>query len=386
MKCVFVTSTRADFGLLRYPMKAVKSHAQLELKLIACGTHLLKHFGNTKEEILDAGFNIDLEVHNLEPGDDPLSTAKSLSNTVDGFANAFDQIKPDMVVVLGDRFEIFGAASAAVLLNYPIAHLCGGDVTEGAYDEAFRHSISKMAALHFPTHHAAAKRLEQMGEPSDRIFNIGNTGLDILDEINWMTKKDVFELIGLKPRKNNIIVTYHPVTRDPATSLLEITGLLNALEDFGPNLGIVFTGVNADTGGSEIQSQIIQFADSRGNAVVRKSLGHTLYLNAIRHMDAVVGNSSSGIYEGPALKTPTVDIGNRQKGRPQAMSVIHVSGDKDEILSGLTNAMQLDCSHVESLYGAGGSSSKFAEILARPYNRQWLLSKPFIDASPRDRK
>lgn len=379
MKCLVVTSTRADFGLLRHPMIAIENHPKLELLVAASGTHLSKDHGYTVDEITRAGFSVDYEIPILTQSDDGLATSETLSRAISGLSKAYAAAQPDMIVVLGDRYEIFGAASAATLMRIPIAHLCGGDVTEGAYDEAFRHGISKMAALHFPTHEQAALRLITMGEPKDRIFNIGNTGLDALTDIDWMSKDFVFDRLGLRPRKFNVVTTYHPVTRDPAVAMQELSSLLNAFHVMASDLGIIFTGVNADTGASDITREIHNFAAGRDNVVIHDSLGHNLYMNTVRQMDAVVGNSSSGIYEAPALKTATLDIGPRQKGRPQARSVIHVDGDENEILKGLKAAIALDCSSVESLYGNGGASEAFVDVLARGYDRQALLNKPFVD-------
>ena len=384
MRCAVVTTSRADYGLLRWPMHAISASDNLELLTVVGGSHLSSRHGMTIREVRADGFEVAAEVDHIIDDMSDVGIAESMGLALSGFAKAYDVLKPDLVIVLGDRFEVYAAVAAATIMRLPIAHLCGGDVTEGAYDDAFRHGISKAASLHFPSNTDAARRLKQMGEPSDRIFMVGSPGLDALHQIAWIDRAAAFAEIGLRPRKRNVIVTYHPVTREPGAGKLQIQALTDALSVYGDDLGIVFTGVNADSEGDRLAAHIQTYAAGRDNVRLVLSLGQTGYLNAARHMDAVVGNSSSGLYEVPSLGVPTVNIGNRQAGRLKAASVIDTPGtDAGSIQAALEDAFCLDCSQVINPYGDGRSSARIVAALEQfRANPGALLRKSFIDQPP----
>lgn len=379
MLCALVTSSRADFGLLRPLMHRITSSKDLELAVIASGTHLAPHHGMTIREIEAEGFPVAGTVEMVIDSASDCGIAQSMGLGLICMGREYARIRPELVILLGDRYEILAAASAATLMRIPIAHLCGGDVTQGAYDDAFRHSISKMSALHFPSNPESARRLEQIGEPSDRIFMFGSTGLDILQDLEWLSRDEVFARLGLQPRRHNIVVTFHPTTRLPGQSGQQVRALTSALEYFGDDLGIVFTGVNADSEANEVGREIADFVDRRSNALIHKSLGQTLYLNTVRQMNAVVGNSSSGLYEAPSLQVPTVNIGDRQSGRPRAKSVLDVAPDVEAIRNAITLAFSMDCSAVANPYGTGDASRRIVSTLEVHQDRKWLLSKSFVD-------
>jgi UDP-N-acetylglucosamine 2-epimerase (non-hydrolysing)/GDP/UDP-N,N'-diacetylbacillosamine 2-epimerase (hydrolysing) len=264
-------------------------------------------------------------------------------------------------------------------MGLPIAHIAGGDVTEGAYDDSFRHGISKAASLHFATNEDAKRRLRQMGEPEDRIYMVGSPGLDPLETMDWMQCHEVFEKIGISAGRHNVLVTYHPVTRLPEATRREVAALCEAIKKLPEDSGVVITGTNIDTQAEEVRTQLEALAHERPNTIMRESLGHTLYLNAVKVFDAVVGNSSSGLYEAPALKTPTVNIGDRQKGRPKAASVIDVEGDAGEILQAMQQAFSGDFTTAKSPYGNGGAGQKIVSTLESIKNPGDLVLKPFSD-------
>lgn len=379
MKCAIVTTSRADYGLLKSPMTAIREHAGLTLQTIVSGTHLAPSHGRTISEIENDGFKPDWLVDLIIDSPSKVSRAYSMGLGLIGFATAFEHLSPDIVVVLGDRFEMFAAASAAVVMGLPIAHIAGGDVTEGAYDDSFRHGISKAASLHFATNPEAATRLRQMGEPEDRIHMVGSPGLDGLNSMQWMTADAVRQKLGLKSARRIVLVTYHPVTRLPEESRREVTALCAAIRQLPSDVAVVITGTNADTGSEEVRQHLEALARERDNVVMRASLGHELYLNALRIADAVVGNSSSGLYEAPSLQTATVNIGDRQKGRPKAASVIDVAGDSAAISAAIARAFALDCSKITSPYGNGGAGQRIAHILAAIETPSRLIIKPFAD-------
>ncbi|MBK9077981.1 MAG: UDP-N-acetylglucosamine 2-epimerase (hydrolyzing) [Hyphomicrobium sp.] len=379
MKCAIVTTSRADYGLLKSPMTAIREHAGLTLQTIVSGTHLAPSHGRTISEIENDGFKPDWLVDLIIDSPSKVSRAYSMGLGLIGFATAFEHLSPDIVVVLGDRFEMFAAASAAVVMGLPIAHIAGGDVTEGAYDDSFRHGISKAASLHFATNPEAATRLRQMGEPEDRIHMVGSPGLDGLNSMQWMTADAVRQKLGLKSAPPHC--PRHIPSRDPIARRIrrEVTALCAAIRQLPSDVAVVITGTNADTGSEEVRQHLEALARERDNVVMRASLGHELYLNALRIADAVVGNSSSGLYEAPSLQTATVNIGDRQKGRPKAASVIDVAGDSAAISAAIARAFALDCSKITSPYGNGGAGQRIAHILAAIETPSRLIIKPFAD-------
>ncbi len=379
LKCAVVTTSRADYGLMKWIISAISESEKLECAVIASGTHLREEHGFTVNEIIADGHPVSARVPIDMASSTDIEIADSMAQGISGFARAYEEMQPDLILVLGDRYEVFAAMSAATVCRIPLAHLCGGDVTEGAYDEVFRHSISKSAALHFPSNLQSARRLEQMGEPADRIFAVGSTALDALHKTDWLSRDEVFARLSFTPREKTIMVTHHPVTRVKGGAMSEISSVLAALNNLGPNYGIIFTGVNADSEGDVIAGQIAEFCKQRENAQLYSSLGQYLYMNTIRQVDAVVGNSSSGLYEVPSFKKPTVNIGNRQAGRLRAKSVINVPAETQKIGEAIQSALAMDCSSVVNPYGDGHSSKRLVEVLERFDSFENLLMKKFID-------
>lgn len=379
-KIAIVTTSRADFGLLKWPLRALEESVNYETQLIVSGTHLLKTHGFTVSEIEQDGFKVDARVKlPMQSGQDT-DIAQSMGDGISGFAEAFDKLSPDLIMVLGDRYEMFAAICAATVMRLPIAHLCGGDVTEGAYDDVFRHAMSKAAHIHFPTNQDAARRLEQMGELPHHIHMVGSTGLDALQAMTFWEKEDVFKHLEFVPRAQNLMVTHHPVTRQKGRAGQEIMAVLQGLEALGPNVGLIFTGVNADSESDVIAEKINAFCETRRNAKAYKSLGQALYLQTLNQVDGVVGNSSSGLYEAPSFGIPTINIGDRQKGRLKANSVLDVMAEASAITKAVNKALKADYSTTQNPYGDGHASAKIVSALAS-YEKGFapLLSKSFHD-------
>lgn len=378
-KICVVTGTRAEYGLLYGLLEELQNDEMCELQVIATGMHLSPEFGLTYRQIKQDGFRIDVKVEMLLSSDSPVGIAKSIGLGVVGFADAFQQLDPDLLVVLGDRFEILAAVQAALPRRLPVAHLAGGDTTEGAMDEAIRHSITKMSHLHFVTNNVAARRVRQLGENPQHIFNFGSPGIDQIRQLELLPKDILEEGLGFKFRQRNLLVTFHPATLDEGTPGEQFEQLLIALDDLGSDYGLIFTHPNADTEGRELSVQIDAFVAGRSNATAHTSLGQLRYLSAMAHVDAVVGNSSSGLYEAPSLHTATVNIGDRQKGRLQAPSVINCEPRREEIVAAIGQALKLDCSAVVNPYGEGDTSSRIAAVLRDCELGAALVKKAFFD-------
>lgn len=379
-KICVVTGTRAEYGLLYWLMKEIAEDSELQLQIIATGMHLSPEFGLTYRQIEADGFAIDAKVEMLLSSDTPVGVAKSMGLGVIGIADALSGLQPDILVVLGDRFEILAAAQAALVLQIPIAHIHGGETSEGAFDEGIRHAISKLAQWHFVAAESYRKRVVQMGESPDRVFNYGAPGLDQLSRLNWLTRQELELALEIQLSEPVFLVTYHPVTLADGNTVASMTELLNALESF-TNATVIFTYPNADTGGRDLIECIDRFVEQH-HATSRAfvSLGQQRYLSLMREADVIVGNSSSGLTEAPALKKATVNIGDRQKGRLKAASVI----DADENCQDITRAIQLalsdafcaDLPETVSLYGQGSVSQKIKSTLKTVTPR---VRKPFFD-------
>lgn len=376
--CV-VTGSRADYGLLHEPMRLLRDDPEFELQVAVTGMHLAPEFGSTWRVIEADGFPITSRVEMLLSGDTPVSVTKSVGLGVIGFADAFARLRPDWLMVLGDRFEILAAVQAALFARLPVAHLCGGDVTEGAFDDAIRHAITKMAHVHFVTNSAAERRLLQMGESRAQVHQVGSPGLDHIRRMKRLPRQAVFEAIGMRPRKRNLMVTFHPTTLDEKASVDQVDAVLAALDSLDDDTGLIMTGPNADTEGRALTERLTAFAASRDNTVFRVSLGQTLYLNALSHVDAVVGNSSSGLYEAPSFGIPTVNIGDRQKGRLRAASVVDCPPERAAIIDALDRALGLDCSDVVNPYGDGESAPRIVAALKAVDDPAALIRKRFQD-------
>jgi len=376
--CV-VTGTRAEYGLLYPLMKAIQADADLHLQVIATGMHLAPEYGFTYRTIEDEGFAVDAKVEMLLSSDSAVGIAKSVGLATIGFADAFERLKPDLLVLLGDRYEILAAAQTALVAQIPIAHLAGGDSTEGAYDEAIRHSLTKMSHLHFVTNEVAARRVRQLGEDPQAIFNVGSPGIDQIRALKLLDVKELEQDLGFSMRRRNVLVTFHPVTLEQQASTDQFAELLAALDSFGPDLGIILTRPNADNGSRALIRMIETFVSTRPNAKAFASLGQLRYFSTIKVVDAVIGNSSSGLYEVPSFKKPTVNIGDRQKGRLQANSVINCAPTQDAIRDALQKAFELDCSAVVNPYGDGTASERILQVIKQIADPALLLKKHFHD-------
>jgi UDP-hydrolysing UDP-N-acetyl-D-glucosamine 2-epimerase len=376
------TGTRAEYGLLYWLLKDIQASESLDLQLIVAAMHLSPEFGQTWRQIEQDGFRIDAKVEMLLSSDTAIGVAKSMGLGTLGFADALQRLQPDLLVVLGDRFEALAIVQTALVMRIPVAHLHGGEITEGAYDDAIRHAITKMASLHFVAAEPYRRRVIQMGESPSTVFNVGALGLDHLKRTPRMTLSELSQSLDFSLTEPFVLVTYHPVTlagEDPQASA---SALLQALDEF-PQLQVVLTYPNADNGGRAIIPLLQQYAAQRGSRVLLiESLGFRRYLSTLAHARAVVGNSSSGIIEAPAFHVPTVNIGERQLGRLAADSVLHCRADREDIARTLRLALSEEfrhrCAAAINPYGQGMASQAIVrEIEARDLSRP--LHKRFHD-------
>lgn len=378
-KICVISGSRAEYGLLYWVLREIQSDSALELQIIVTGMHLSPEFGLTYKQIEEDGFRIDERVEMLLSSDTPVGIAKSIGLGVIGFADVLERLKPHTMVVLGDRFEIFAAVIAALVAKIPVAHIAGGDTTEGAYDEAIRHSMTKMAHLHFVTNEVARKRVIQLGENPAYVFNVGSPGLDYIKRLKLLDRRELQNILDFQFRSKNLLITFHPVTLDIQPTQEQFKTLLDALDKLGKEVGLIFTMSNADVDGRILIGMIDEFILTHSNAKAYVSLRQDIYLNTIAQVDTVVGNSSSGIYEVPSFKKPTVNIGDRQKGRLQASSIINCKTEKDAIFHAIQDAFIKDCSDTINPYGDGNSSVRIAEILKQIPEPKELLKKHFFD-------
>lgn len=381
-KICFVTGSRADFGLLVWPMRAIQQTAGLTLQLIATGMHLSPEFGNTIDNIRAEGFTVDESVETLLSSDSGVGVAKSVGLGVIGFADAFARLQPDLVVVLGDRYETFAAAQAAMFMRLPMAHLFGGDVTEGAIDESIRHAISKMSHLHFTSNRDSTRRLMQLGESPARIHTIGSPGIDAIKRLKLMDRETIGREVGMALGPRNMLVTFHPLTIEAGHSVNALDELFAALSILDPQWRLFFTLANADAEGRALNDHIKAFVASRPNAIAVASLGQLRYISLMNQIDVVVGNSSSGVLEAPSLSVPTVDIGDRQKGRQRASSVFNTPAERNAIVEAISKAAIRGRQPTASPYGDGESSQRFADVIAAVPDFRDLLKKGFCDMAP----
>lgn len=331
-KICVVTGTRAEYGIMSRLIRLINDSDKTQLQLIATNMHLSPKYGETYKEIEADGFRIDKKIAILDDEhDDAKATLGAMAKALSGFAEAYNELNPDLIVVLGDRFEILSAVIAAMIEGRPIAHIGGGNLTEGAYDDAIRHSITKMSHLHFCSTEENRQRIIQLGEQPDHVFNVGSPGIENILKMPLMNMSELSQSIPFVVDRNTLLVTYHPVTLSVSSVLDDIQALLDVLEE-RTNYKIVFTMPNSDTGGNQIINEINKFVDrNKSRACAYKSLGLKRYLSVMHFVGAVVGNSSSGIIEAPSFNIPTLDIGDRQKGRLAADSVYHCNSDADSI-------------------------------------------------------
>jgi GDP/UDP-N,N'-diacetylbacillosamine 2-epimerase (hydrolysing) len=378
--CV-VSGTRADYGLLQWVMHGIRRNPALTLQVIATGMHLSPEFGLTYREIEADGFTIDRKLEVLTSSDSSCGVTKSIGLGVISFADAFAELRPDVVLVLGDRFEIFAAATAAMIAGLPIAHLHGGEITEGAFDEAIRHAITKMAHLHFVAAEPYRRRVVQMGESPDRVFLCGGLGVDTIRKSPLLDRAELEAAIDFKLGRRNLLVTFHPVTLEPGTAPAQMAELLKALDSL-KDTHLILTMPNADTGGRKLISMVELFVATRPHARAYTSLGQLRYLSSMAHVDGVVGNSSSGLAEAPSFRKGTVNIGDRQRGRLKSASVIDCEPDCASILAAIdalySPSFQASLENVENPYGDGGASEKIIDVLTH-FDIDNITKKSFYD-------
>lgn len=366
-KICVITGTRAEFGLLQPLIELIANDKELQLQLIATGMHLSPEFGYTLNEITEAGFMVDKKVECLLSSDSSIGVSKTIALAISGFADALAELTPDLVVVLGDRTEILGAVIATAMANIPIAHLYGGETTEGAYDEAIRHSITKFSHLHFTSTEAYRKRVIQLGEHPDTVFNVGAIGLDAIKKLPLLDKASFEQAIGFKLKERNILITYHPVTLEKEAPIETFENVLTALDEL-TDTTLIFTHANSDKNGRIINKMITEYVSShKDKAVEFKSLGQLRYLSALQFVDFVIGNSSSGMTEVPAFYIPTINIGDRQKGRINCESVINSNNSLEDIKKSITFSLDKTfrekIQQQELLYGNGTAAEKILQII-----------------------
>jgi len=341
--------------------------------------HLSPEFGLTFKQIEADGFTINKKVECLLSADTPSAVAKSVGIACISFADAFLDINPDLIILMGDRYELLAASQVALLMKIRIAHISGGDTTEGAYDEAIRHSITKMSHLHFVTNIDAFYRVKQLGENPQYIFNVGSPTIDYILDTPMISKEDLGEKLKFNMKKVNIIFTYHPVTLNQQKDKDDLLIILEALSDLGSEVGILITKSNADDGGRILKQEIEKFSAKHDNVKSYDSLGQYLYYNCINSFDCVVGNSSSGLFEVPSFKKPTINIGDRQKGRIKSKSVIDCGINRKEILMAISKALKMNCDEIVNPYGEGKSSEKIVSLLENIDLQKIPLQKHFYN-------
>ncbi len=358
-----ITGTRAEYGLLSWLMKEIQADPELDLQLIVTGAHLSPEFGLTWSEIEADGFSLDARVEMLLSGDSPVAVTKSLGLGIIGFADALDRLKPHMLVILGDRYEMLGAAAAASFAGVPVAHIHGGEITLGAYDDAFRHAITKMSSLHFVAREEYRRRVIQMGESPETVFTVGPACADALLRQPLPTREELESSLGISLEDPLLLVTYHPETRSPVPSDRQIIELLAALGEI-PEATVIFTGANADTDGRIINERAVEFCGAcPGKRIFVQSLGRKRYWGVLAVVGAVVGNSSSGILEAPLLGTPVVNIGRRQEGRIRDPLVLDCPCGRDAIAASVRQALLLGTGVRKNLENMQSPAKLMAEHL-----------------------
>lgn len=374
-----VTGSRADWGLLKPVLEGIRQQSELRLHLAVTGSHLDSAYGNTIDVIKADGFPVDACIDLALSPSNAVEVTHALGRGVIGFADALHTLSPDLVLVLGDRYEVLAAVQAALIARIPVAHIAGGDITEGAIDDAIRHAITKLSHLHFVTNADAQRRVMQMGEAEANVYLTGSPGIDQILATQRLSREDLSASLGFTLRERNLAITFHPATLDSAEPIAQLNTLLNALDQLEPDTGLIFTGTNADTGGNAINARLTEYVATHDNACLHLSLGQQRYYSLVALADAVVGNSSSGLYEAPSLGTPTVNIGNRQKGRLRATSIIDCPAETNAIINAIHSAYTFDMSEVENPYGDGQSSKRILAVLNSPWDKEQLIHKCFID-------
>jgi len=364
-----VTGSRAEYGLLYWLLKEIQATPEFDLQIAATGMHLSPEFGSTYQKIENDGFIINEKVEMLLSSDTPSAISKSTGLGMIGFADAFNDLKPDLLIVLGDRYEIFAATTVAMFAKIPIAHIHGGETTQGAFDEAIRHSITKMAWWHFVATEEYKNRVIQLGESPSRVYNVGGLGVDSIQKSNLLSKKELTNKMGIKFSKKNLLITYHSVTLEDGTSQKYFESLLNTLKEL-KDAYLIFTLPNSDTDGRVIKRMIKDFIVNNGERSISfTSMGSLNYLSTLQFVDGVVGNSSSGLAEAPTFKIGTINIGDRQDGRMKAESVIDCNPDQRSITTAIkklySSRFQNKLKTVSNPYGKGKATEKIMKILKK---------------------
>lgn len=379
--CIF-TGARSDFGLLQPLIRAVMEDEQLELQFIVTGSHLSADFGMSVQEIEAAGIPIARRIDILDASDAPVDVAKAAGRGMIGFADALGELGPDVVVVLGDRYEALAAAFSSTVMGIPVAHLHGGEVTEGSSDDSFRHAITKLASLHFVAAESYQARVVQMGESPDRVFLVGGLGVDAMTRLPLLSREDVERKLGFSIDNRTLLATIHPATAGAEDSGLECVEMLAALEE-ASDLRIVFTLANADAGGRDINEKIKAFVERYPDrSICCPSLGSQLYFSCLQFVKGLIGNSSSGLLEAPSFRIGTINIGPRQKGRLRSASVIDCASDRASIREALSRLFSAEFQNAlasaSNPYGDGGATSKILSVL-KAANLGKLRAKSFYD-------
>jgi GDP/UDP-N,N'-diacetylbacillosamine 2-epimerase (hydrolysing) len=380
-KICVVTGTRAEYGLLRSLIQKINDDNELSLQLVATGMHLSPEFGYTYKEIENDGFNIDRKVEILISSDSSIGISKAMGLAQISFSEVFDELKPDIIVILGDRFEMFAICSVAMIAKIPVAHLYGGELTVGAYDDAFRHAITKMSMLHFTSTQQYQKRVIQLGESPDRVFYVGSLGVENIRTQQLLSKIELEKKLQFNFLEKNIIITFHPETLSCESASSQFQQLLSAVSTLSDTL-IIFTKANADTSGRAINKMIDKFVLDNENAISFTSLGQLNYLSCLQFVDCVLGNSSSGIVEAPSFKVCTINIGNRQKGRIRANQTIDIQVKSDKIIDALNQTFSMEFKdkliEVTNPYEMEGTSNLILDKL-KTGNLNDLKEKVFYD-------
>jgi GDP/UDP-N,N'-diacetylbacillosamine 2-epimerase (hydrolysing) len=379
-KILVITGTRAEYGLMRWLIQYLQDDSDIELQIVATGMHLSPEFGLTFKTIIEDGFEINRRVEMLLSSDTSIGLSKSMGLGMISFAEVYNDLNPDIILVLGDRFEIFAAVASAMVSRIPVAHIHGGEATEGLIDEPIRHSITKMSHIHFTATEVYRNRVIQLGEQPDKVFFTGSPGLDNISELKLYNKDEFEKSINFKIGEKCLLITFHPVTLEKGTSAYQFDELLEAIEYF-KDYKVIFTLPNADTDGRIVIEKIQRYVSINPNkSVAFTSMGQIRYLSALKHVCMVIGNSSSGLTEVPSFKIPTINIGDRQQGRIKADSVIDCLSSKEEIIKsislGLSLEFQSKLQNIQNPYGSGGASKKIVEIL-KNIDLKNLLKKQF---------
>jgi UDP-hydrolysing UDP-N-acetyl-D-glucosamine 2-epimerase len=380
VRCTFFTSTRADYGLIAPVVRAMGASSRYKPSYIVSGTHLSFDYGHTIDEIDTRHAPITATLQTLITDDERhLDVPGTLSVTIQETALFLRQHEVDLLFVAGDRYEVFGAAIAANLTNTPLAHLYGGDISHGAYDDSFRHAITKFAHLHFTTNDSSAQRVVQMGEDPAHVHCVGSPALDTLAEFKAMNTTELSHALGIDLSGDYFLVSIHPATRENLSAKEQVESILNALNAYAKKHAIsyIFTMPGADDGGSVIANTIKAHCHAHTHAHFFHSFAHTHYLSLMKHSSGVIGNSSSGLYEAPSFKIPTLNIGSRQEGRLRADSVINCSYDSATILTAMEKLRKLDTRHTVNPYGRGNASQQIVSILDTYDSFKPLIMKPF---------